>query len=790
MTCKPHRKVFLIQQILIPVCFLGAVALGAGWFGGRFFPDWAWLAAAGAWVVLAVLTSVAALARYRKTIYEVHEDRIVVHGGGLVSDHEVEVHYPNITHVKWVRPWLYHKFFGVGWVYVEVAGGGAGAIAFQGIERSGDVQAEIRRNMGQVFSMSTERLLHAEKPAGVGIFVDLVLKSAWAAIVFVFFGMGILRQLWRMLEEHELLADANLVPLLVLLILLAVIIGGGLLTLRFLDLKRRDYRVYDGVIEYQEGFLSRHDAFIPVENLSNSSISRRMTERVTNLYNVVVSCQGAGQQVMFRYLRNGPALNEVLDGLIDTSEAPAAAPAPAPRVGGGDVPPPLPGTEARALMEMPPGDGIGGPETSYRMHVTRSVVPMVLYFVVLLPLMFFAPFVLLILMIQLGRQLVRVFRTTYRLRKNSVQESYQFVSMRNREFSNEKITGVVFRENVLDRMFGTIRIEFWSIGDGREIVFQNVRKSDELVAAACARARIRMDDPVETIRPEFSVGRFLSANLPTLVVYAVLIAGVVVAAVYYHWVISLLLVVLVPLPLLVWMRGCIYHSRARLALHPDCMVFERGILVQTRTCARHANIKDVTTLKFPGYDCGAMRFNVAGERKDENSQGAASPYGFTMRYVPGIIHKSEHFDEEVLARDAARPSRTLVPIEARKALGNTVVRTLLTGVIIFPLSVLLPVTLPLFVRWASLVRYRIEPGRVLMRKGRLYRSQTSILFDRIDHIQTREGALNKLFKNGDILISTAGSSRAELILANVKGHEAFYAALREHHATKREGKAG
>ncbi|MFT7515115.1 MAG: membrane protein YdbS with pleckstrin-like domain, partial [Candidatus Omnitrophota bacterium] len=111
----------------------------------------------------------------------------------------------------------------------------------------------------------------------------------------------------------------------------------------------------------------------------------------------------------------------------------------------------------------------------------------------------------------------------------------------------------------------------------------------------------------------------------------------------------------------------------------------------------------------------------------------------------------------------------------------TCVRTLLTSIILFPLIVLLPIVLPIFLWRASLVRYRIEPGRVLMRKGRLYRHQTSILFSRIDHIQTGRGALNKLFGNGNIVISTAGSSRPELVLRNVKGHEDFYRALQEHH---------
>lgn len=785
MTCKPHRKVFIIREILYPMCFYGVLALGVGWFGAKYFPDWAWLAAAGAWVVLAAFACLAGRARYRKTVYEVHADRIVVHGGGLVSDHEVEVHYPNITHVKWIRPWLFYKLFGVGWVTVEVAGGGAGSIAFHGIERSEEVQAEIRRHMGQVFSMSTDRLLHEEKPAGVGIFVDLIVRAAGAVIAFIFVGAGIFDRVRRVVEDRDWLSAVDFHPAWVLLILLAGLVALGLMALRFLDLKRRDYRVYDGVIEYHEGFLSRHDAFMPVENLSNSSISRRITERVTNLYNVVVSCQGAGQEVVFLYLRNGPALNQVLDGLIDASGPPATAAPPAAQAEVDGAAPEPHVDEAGVVADALPGGEVGGPEAIHRMHVVRSLVPMVLYFVVLLPLLIFAPMVLLLLVIQFGRRLIRVFRTTYRLRQNSVQESYQFVSMRNREFSNDKITGVVFRENLLDRIFDTISIEFWSIGDGKEIVFQNVKKSEPLVAAACARARIRMDGPVETIHPDFSGGRFASANLPLLALYVGLIAGVVAAAVIYHWTISLSLVVLIPLPLWGWICGYIYHSRASLSMHPDCMVFRRGILVRQKTCARYANIKDVTTLKFPGYDCGSMRFNVAGERVEEGSRGSASPYGFTMRYIPGIIRKSECFDHEVLARDAAQPTRTQEPIEARKAIGNTVVKTLLTGVIVFPLSVLLPVTLPLYVRWASLVRYRIEPGRVLMRKGKLYRRQTSILFDRIDHIQTRQGALNKLFKNGDILISTAGSSGAELILANVKGHEAFYAALREQHATKR-----
>ncbi len=250
----------------------------------------------------------------------------------------------------------------------------------------------------------------------------------------------------------------------------------------------------------------------------------------------------------FLYLRNGPALNAVLDGLIDRGEKSPATPSAAgrdetavaaedgpPRVP--DDPPPLPGS-ARGEEEPPPLPGFAQEsETEHRMHVGRSLPPLALY-VFAMPFVLFVapPVVVLLLAFQVVRRVVLILGTRYRLRRNSVQESYALISTRNREFSNDKLTGVVFRENPLDRLFGTITIEFWSIGDGREIVFHNVRKSGDLLERALRRSRIRADGAAEAeIRPEFSVGRFLGMNLPGPTLLALMIAGVATAAVTRHW---------------------------------------------------------------------------------------------------------------------------------------------------------------------------------------------------------------------------------------------------------------
>lgn len=735
---------------------------------------WVPIGAALGGVVLLVLLSVLGRARYRKEQYELSAERIILRSGGLVSDAEVEVHYPNITQVKWIRPWLRHRLFGVGDLHIEVAGSGAGAITLRDLSQSEAVQTQIREYMGQVFSMRTDVLLHEERPARRGILIDIVAKGGWVLVAFVFaVGMELGPMLWS-LKETGLGIDAEDVAGLrkyagwLLLGIPVIVLVALLTTLQYLDLKRRVYRVYNGLIEYREGFLTRNNAFIPVENLSNSEVSRGITERIANLYNVVLSCQGAGHEVRFLYLRRGPELQEVIDRLINQNEVPS--PGPSPEVSSTAV-------ERSPLL----ADSAVSPEVlTYRMHPGRTLVSL-LIFLPLVPICFFVPALALVFLFQIVFPLVRLFRTTFTLRRNSVEEHFNFVRVEQREFSKDKITGLYISENILDRMFQTVSIQFWSIGTGKPITFRNVRKTDELLAAAKERAGLQFGPELESIHSQYNLARGICGSLPAIAGLGLLAAGACVAAALVHWLYTLLIIPMLALLIASLLYGQVYYPRSRLKLYGQGLVFHRGIFMRSSTWARFENIKDITTIKIPGYDVGSMRFNVAGERNIGQGAKQGLPYGFTMRYVSEILSKDEWFDYEILAKSEVPVPHAEGGIEARKALGNSAIKTIAVSTVLFPLLLILPFTLTIALWRAHLVRYRIEPGRVLMRSGRLFRRQTSILFSRIDHIQSGRGALNKLIGNGNIVISTAGSSRPELLLRDVKDHEAFYKALQDHH---------
>ena len=63
--------------------------------------------------------------------------------------------------------------------------------------------------------------------------------------------------------------------------------------------------------------------------------------------------------------------------------------------------------------------------------------------------------------------------------------------------------------------------------------------------------------------------------------------------------------------------------------------------------------------------------------------------------------------------------------------------------------------------------------------GILYRSETSILLDRVDSLQQSQGPLNKLFRNGNVSIMTAGSSKPDFKIIDSPAYLAMYGIIRE-----------
>ena len=144
--------------------------------------------------------------------------------------------------------------------------------------------------------------------------------------MLVIFTFGV-PTVWSLAEELDSAAGKSFVWSLAALGVFTLL---AYLVLHFLDLSRRTYRVYNDVVVYEEGFLTRENAFIPYENIADAATKRSPFDQILNLYDVLVSCQGSSAEIKFRRLRRGMELSNAIDHLVvQARQKPAAATASA-----------------------------------------------------------------------------------------------------------------------------------------------------------------------------------------------------------------------------------------------------------------------------------------------------------------------------------------------------------------------------------------------------------------------------------------------------------------------------
>jgi uncharacterized membrane protein YdbT with pleckstrin-like domain len=758
---KPRKGSFVFPRLLVSgflsALFGAVVSIVLSALGQ---PAWPGLIAFSAVFLLGIFS---ALVAYRKERYLLQSSRLVCHRGGLFSDEATEFEIRNITHVKLRLPWLRYRLFRVGDVIVETAGSSK-PMVMRAIREPEAIYLEMRERMkSNGYDLTQRQLLHEERPAFIGVFGECVGMLVGAAFFFLFFIGGILSDADVTLEGAALQGALGILPLAIMIFVI----------LRFLDLRRRTYRVFNDVVVYEEGFLTRHNAFIPYENIADSNTKRTLIDQIFGLYDVLISCQGSSSEIKFRRLKNGIHLSAAIDRLVS-----AAAKKPKPG---------KPSSHAesatrrpsRAEPEIVPAEGIRMAE--YRIHALRLLIPQMLL-LPLFPLWVLAMF----------KSLILMSSTRYFVRSGSLRHSYKFLTVDDREFSYDKITGVVIRKNLWDRCFGTMTLKFWSIGSGKSLEFAHVHCGQVDLPALMRQVGIPPAS-AETIdvNARFGLFTWLRAQMWVAIGIAFISAGVVAAALMAE---EPLIHLILLSPALIGLGGLVYaklyYSRQRLRFHEHHIEAEQGVISKSFYYVRHRNVKRITATRYPGGGEGSLKIFVAGEEQiqAQGTQGKGLSVMKQCSFTSGMLPdpgKTATLLDDILsgridpspAAIPAEPSATLA--ESPRSVGNALAALFLLSILLFPLIALLPVTIPVTIIRVKRWRYRIEDFRIVTNHGVLFRSETSVLLDRVDSLQQSQGLLNKVFRNGKVSVMTAGSSKPDLVLIDSPAYLRLYEEIRK-----------
>jgi membrane protein YdbS with pleckstrin-like domain len=677
----------------------------------------------------------------------------------------------------------------------------------------GSVQNQMGRNG---FVLETGELRHQEGPHPLGVFFE-VFKSFLGALAILFFIAG------QFIAEagDDILALAAKYPgLAIVAIALVAVPLIARSVLYFLDLLKREYNVFENMITYTEGFLTKHYAFIPFKNLSDSATTQTLVDRIFGLYDVKLSAQGSGHEILFKNLARGQEISQTLDELIDAYEEPDSSIKPS-SVSGSSEKPAL--RDSQASSDRLYHASLDTEYTAdFKMNLGRHLFSLI-YYLPFAIVAAFNPFALVgllaIIAVNALPLVLQAEFTRFEVRRKAMYRRYKFLTAKETEFTNEKITGVVVKRNFIDYWFKTATIRFYSIGSASDLDFTHIDYDKDFVDKVLAKTGLLPEHKVFGIGSRFSfleslrAGFFWVVGLAVLAVAWLIIAGRFLYSLGYEASLALApLLVVGGAWLVVYVYQVFYYKRSRLAVYQDVVYFQKGIFFRDFYYARYDNIKDITTTRYPFSQEGDLKFNIAGEKVVQTQQGKSiQSHHFTIKYVPDIPVQDELVDfillnrpqaEEIRRHLSAAKDHAQEPLLKKKpSLKNPLFITILllllpnlfvlflvfsaaalnnAAALLFGAAVIFDaLVLASVVIYTRAITYVVQDTRVLERWGVFYKKQTSVVFGKIDFLNNSQGMVNKIFKNGNITVNTIGSSRPEVTLKNLDDYQQFYKKLKE-----------
>lgn len=723
--------------------------------------------------------------RHKKEEYHFYKDKLAVKKGSFFSDQETELTIRNITQVWMNLPFIETKLFGTGNILVKAAGSAQTEIYLSSIDTPEKAYKEIEKIMTRKgFVLTRNKLIQKEKPHSIGVFLEAFTGFFQVAIaLFVLIATflapiiaGIPQYIW-------------LVTLLIILFLLSALVR---FSIKFMDLKRRVYYLYEDMIDYYDGFLTQNYSFIPIENLSDSEITQSFIEKIFGLYDVKISCQGTGNEILFTNMENGKPFKKNLDDLIRKTPTLALTKETPEKEKKASTPKQATHKTSRK------------PIYTSKMDMKRTITPQLAAILILLVLVlallailsiFFPSLLIGIPFVFIGAiilalsstipLIIKASFTTFRLNSNSVEEDYSFLTSKNTEFTIEKVTSVIFKESFIDKWFGTFSVHFTSIGAGQDVEFSNIKKTKGLQEKIVETAGIKKEKLLSEKQSSFTHKDFFKANLPIMAITIFFLVSIKIILLYLNspLVGMALLAILIHIGLIAYKN--LYYKKSKIWLYEKHAVFQRGLLFREKHYAKYSNIKDLYSLKYPYTEKGSATFNVAGEKIIQGDKGSTTytSNGFTMHYVENALEFHDYTDGLLqvnpmrAGKDKTKPSQEdfrKILYFAKPRPANQVTIVVLVSIIIFPLILLLPITATFAYIYEKRISYHVNPVRALRISGILYRRKISVLFNRFDHLIQKQGFLNKIYGNGTVIIHTTGSSAPELTIRNISQYKEFY----------------
>lgn len=754
---------------------------------------------------------------YKKEEYIFDNNKIIYNYWNLFSDNSVEIKVDKITEVKMIMPFLENIFFKTWHILVSTAWSSTVKTIFSNLKKTPEVFEYIQEMMRQNwFHLKKDKLVQEAKPHTLWVLFELWGKVSWIFVFLIYFIIWFFSSDWKEdLREIWKNIDLNYLYIWIWVIIILLLIP---IILNFLDLKRRKYEVFTDSIFYTNWFLTKIYSFLPMEKVSDVDNHQGFFSKIFWLHDIIVSSEWSNNKVIFlnmvdwetlikniKYLKNTITLTEKeVEEKIEKKE------------------------EIVWFVDKTDFAIDYDREFSakYSINIFRELFNSVFYglaialfiFSFTFEFTFVLPIIILSIIAWFVKAITESKFTEFILDKNTIEYKFEFLTKKHTAFTIDKVTWVIFSENIIDKIFKTCNVIFYSIGSNYPVVFRHIKKTENLEKDILSKIWISENNDFENIKVNFNLKNYILQNIKNAIWFIIFLI--------FFWFISIsvsayndffegeknlnlffgiFLAIVIIFPILKYFYNKILYS-SRFYNHKIFKNFyssKSGIIFQEKIYSLFKNIKWVTSTKYPFSTTWKISLEIAWDIVIETQNQKISTWWMKIswEYLENIYDLQDKIDEILNRKEL---DKTLVE-KSSQSIWNSIFNGILILIFIicwivavnlwfieldseekiFINSILIFIFIIfIFFTWITIWYikskfYNIEKDRIMLWYGIIYKSRKTILLDRVNFVEKNQGFWWKIFKNGIVNVYTVWSSVVDVNFVDSEDFNKLYDILKK-----------
>lgn len=752
---------------------------------------------------------------YKKEEYIISNNKIIYNYWGIFSDNSVELNIDKITEVTMVLPFLENLFFKTWRLSIKTAWSVISKTNFFNLKEVEKIYEKVQEVMRlNWFHLQKDKLVQEAKPHPLWVLFEVWWRIIyWTFVFFIIF----FDEVFLIKNEIENISNYYLYIIIFWLIISFSIIS--IFVLNYLDLKRRKYDVYTDSIFYTNWFLTKVYSFLPMEKVSDVENRQGFFSKIFWLHDVIISSEWTNNQVIFlnmvnweslikniKYLKNAITLTEK-ENIEDTYKV----------------------DEVIWFVDKTDTSFDYNKDFSgqYKMNLARVMFWSIFWWLslaIFVSIIFwwiqlFFPILILSIIFSFVKWFINVKFNTYIVEKNTIESKYEFLTNNHKTFTIDKITWVVFKENLIDKIFKTCSIYFSSIGSSWLIIFKDIKKTKNLENDILTKIWMYKSEESETLKVSFNLKNFILSeiwySIFLLVIWIIIsifwfniffsIQETADKQLFVYVILSIFSVIFIIFPALSYIYYKIALSQRFYInkIYKNFYEAKEWIIFQTKKYSLLKNIKWVVSKKYPFTNTWDLYLDIAWDIVIEDNKNKIPLWGMKIswKYLDNIYLLQNKLDSLLIWQEI---SEEILEKSEQSIFNSIFFQIIIFFVLIFSVLILnswridisqndiftIKIILYFFltISFLSLLisiwyirskYYFLQKQRVMVWYGIIYKSRKTISYDRINFVEKNQWFLWKIFWNWIVQIYTIWSWFVDLVLNDTKDFMLLYDKLKK-----------